>query len=110
MKYEDIAVQYPDLYPTAWKTSFGTFAPPGGESLPDAAQRMKAFVLAAAHEHPGQTLLFVTHAGILRAFWGHILGVPPEKTAEAVPFCRNGGHAILQVEEGRIVPLGYDLP
>ncbi len=110
MTYEQIAVRYPTLYPAVWKESFCTFAPPGGESLPQAAQRMRAFVLTAAQEHPEQTLLFVTHAGILRAFWGDLLGLPPQQATKQVPFCKNGGYAVLQVNGGDIRPLAYDAP
>ncbi len=107
MRYADIAVQYPHLFPDAWRDAFGVFCPPQGESLPDAAARLHAFVLRAARQWPNGTLLFVTHAGVLRAFWGHITGVAPENLTKALPFCPNGAYAKLTVEDGRIAPAEY---
>ena len=107
MRYEDTAAQYPALYPKLWQESFGIFCPPGGESLPKAAERLEAFVREVARANEGKTLLFVTHAGILRAFWGRILGIAPEELAQHLPFCENAAYSVLQVDENAIHPLCY---
>ncbi|MBO4301067.1 MAG: histidine phosphatase family protein [Desulfovibrio sp.] len=53
-----------------------TFVPPGGESF-RMAQRRALFTLARWRQrYPDGTLLFVTHAGIMRALLAHWLALP----------------------------------
>jgi probable phosphoglycerate mutase len=42
------------------------FRPPGGESRRDVWQRGRAALAAAAHRWPGETLLVVTHEGMIK--------------------------------------------
>lgn len=48
---------------------------PGGESFRQMQKRSVAFVTSLALEHPGQTLLLVTHAGVIRGLVSHCLGL-----------------------------------
>jgi len=52
---------------------------PGGESIRQVYARVAAFFDATAREHPGRTLVVVTHGGILDALYRHVTGTPLEK-------------------------------
>ncbi|HET7521592.1 MAG TPA: histidine phosphatase family protein [Candidatus Limnocylindria bacterium] len=62
----------------AWRDSGGELEPPGGESLPAARQRVAATVDALLSGAPDgtDTLLLVSHGGILRLAAGQLLGLP----------------------------------
>ncbi|MCX7625982.1 MAG: histidine phosphatase family protein [Candidatus Sumerlaeaceae bacterium] len=44
-----------------------TWAPPQGETMVQVRDRVRTFLLSLARQHTGQTLLLVTHSGIVRA-------------------------------------------
>lgn len=48
---------------------------PEGESFRQMQQRSVRFLVSQAESHPGQTLLFVVHAGVIRGFVCHFLGL-----------------------------------
>ena len=73
---------WPDAHITLvglpWATRFVEHAPPGGESFQDLYRRATAFYTDCAERHPGQTVLVVTHAGVIRALLAHALKLPLE--------------------------------
>jgi broad specificity phosphatase PhoE len=58
----------------AWQDD-PTLAPPQGESLDAMSKRVQSAVTAIAQEHPGQTIVLVTHTGPLKAILCAALGV-----------------------------------
>jgi ribonuclease H / adenosylcobalamin/alpha-ribazole phosphatase len=58
----------------AWQDD-PTLAPPQGESLEAMSKRVLAAVTAIVQEHPGQTIVLVTHTGPLKAILCAALGV-----------------------------------
>jgi len=58
----------------AWQDD-PTLAPPQGESLEAMSKRALAAVKAIVQEHPGQTIVLVTHTGPLKAILCTALGV-----------------------------------
>jgi len=107
MSFDAIAREYPELYPGPWRDSFGMFQPPEGESMVAAAQRLYDFSLACCRAHGGGHILLVTHAGILRAFWGKLMGIAPEELAARLPFCPNASYSCAELRDGCLVPLFY---
>lgn len=105
--YAAIATEYPALYPRVWEESFGLLEPPGGEALTAAAERLFAFVSEVSARHAGQALLFVTHAGILRAFWGKLMGIDPSELSRRLPFAANASYSLAVCEDGVLRPLLY---
>ena len=51
--------------------------PAGAEPLENFGQRVAAVFERLARDHPGQHLLVVAHAGVIRATLGHVLQAPP---------------------------------
>lgn len=77
------------------------FRYPGGESWGDVQRRALAFVLDLERRHPGDSVLLVTHAGVIASLVAHHLGEPAGRYVR-VRF----GHDFLgrlRVEGGRIV-------
>lgn len=110
LSFDEIERRYPDLYPGPWRDAFGVFQPPEGESMVAAAQRLYDFAMECCERHAGGAVLFVTHAGILRAFWGKLMGIPPEELAARLPFCPNASYSCAELRDGCLTPLFYGKP
>lgn len=75
--YLEIKKSEPDVY-AAWSKDPIHNAPPGGESVVDLCQRVQNYLSVLSQEHKGKRIALVTHAGIIRAFLVHALGMPVE--------------------------------
>ena len=53
--------------------------PPGGEALPGFIERGFSALSAIAEKHPDQTVLAVSHGGVLATFLRRVMGVPLEQ-------------------------------
>ncbi|MDZ7812083.1 MAG: histidine phosphatase family protein [Ideonella sp.] len=62
--YAEIEQQWPDLS-ELWRRRLPEFGPEGGESLQDFSDRCVAAFAALAAPHEGQTVVMVTHGGVL---------------------------------------------
>jgi len=62
--YEAIAAQWPEES-RRWRQRDPDFAPPGGESPLQTQARVAQCVQAIAERHPGQSIVLVTHGGVL---------------------------------------------
>ena len=51
---------------------------PGGESRRDFHERVVAGVEAIARRHAGETVVLVTHGGVLSTLYRHVHGIPLE--------------------------------
>ncbi|HET9287175.1 MAG TPA: histidine phosphatase family protein [Gaiella sp.] len=76
--YDEIAASLPDLY-AAWMTTPTAVRFPGGESYADLHARSDAAVSALRTAHEGETVVAVTHGGIVRAVLHSVLGLAPER-------------------------------
>ncbi|MGB9690738.1 MAG: histidine phosphatase family protein [Candidatus Sumerlaeaceae bacterium] len=70
--YEGLtAAEIEQLYPGTRFHDVGgsreTWAPPRGETMAEVRERLRLFLLDLAAAHAGQTVLLVTHSGIVRA-------------------------------------------
>ncbi|MBS1955314.1 MAG: histidine phosphatase family protein [Cyanobacteria bacterium SZAS-4] len=72
--YWDIKKNDPEIY-EAWSKDPITNRPPGGESIEDLCDRIRDNLLALIKTYEGQTVAFVTHAGIIRAILVNALGM-----------------------------------
>ena len=52
-----------------WRRRDANFAPDGGESLPEFAGRIQAWLAQAARVHKDQQICVVTHGGVLDVVW-----------------------------------------
>ena len=76
--YDEIAASLPELY-AAWMTKPTEVRFPGGESYADLHVRSLAAVSRLRTADDGQTVVAVTHGGVVRAVLSHVLGMPAER-------------------------------
>jgi len=78
----------------------------GGESYEEMGDRVIAGVLRIAAEHPGETLLFVTHGGSIRACRAAAAGVGYAESRAAVPGVLANCQVVeLRLADGRLAQL-----
>jgi alpha-ribazole phosphatase len=76
--YDEIAATLPELY-AQWMRMPTAVRFPGGESYEDLRARAVAAVTELRSAHDGETVIVVTHGGIVRATVADALGVPAER-------------------------------
>ncbi len=64
LTYDEVKRRFPDVY-ARFETRDSGFAIPQGESLQQLAARVENALRRIAGDHPGQTVLVVTHGGVL---------------------------------------------
>ncbi len=62
----------------AWEADRLKNAPPGGETLEQFGSRIEAAYNEINHNHPDETVLLVSHGGVLKILLCRVLGLPPE--------------------------------
>jgi probable phosphoglycerate mutase len=68
-------------YPEEWhlyRTAGPDYAIPGGESAPQRFERSTTCLREIATHHPGETVVIITHGGVLNGLLRHTLGIPLE--------------------------------
>jgi len=76
----------------------------GGESYDEMGERVVAGVVALARDHPGATLLFVTHGGSIRACRAHAVGLSYHASrGSGMGSTRNCGLVELYLRDDRLV-------
>lgn len=73
LSIEEIAVRFPEEY-AACRSGEPDCRLGGGESRRDLVERAESFFLDAARRHPGEKVLAVTHAGVIRALFTLLAG------------------------------------
>ena len=64
LTYDEVKRRFPDVY-TRYRSRDSAYAIPDGESLQQLAARAESALRRIARDHPGQTVLVVTHGGVL---------------------------------------------
>jgi broad specificity phosphatase PhoE len=96
-----------DEFLHGWRENFGTFTPPGGEKVSDAADRFYNAVLEVARENEGKTVLIAAHAAVIRAFWGKVSSIAPSDVASRVKFPLNASVSRVEYKDGKLIPISY---
>ena len=81
------------------KSGGADYAPPGGESNRALTTRITAALASIAAQHVGETIVVVTHGGVLSALFRHVIGLPleaPRRFARA-----NATWNVFTVENGK---------
>lgn len=77
LKTEEVQRAYPDEY-RLHKTLGPDYAIPGGESMRQQVERNLACLEEIALRHLGETIVVVTHGGVLSGLFRHVLSIPLE--------------------------------
>jgi probable phosphoglycerate mutase len=72
---EQLKEKFPEQY-RLHRTLGAEYVIPGGESVQQQVARNVECLSAIATNHPGQTIVVVTHGGVLSGFFRHTLGIP----------------------------------
>ena len=75
LTFDEIQRKYPAEY-TFWMEKPTEIRFPGGESLADLSARVQAFLTGLLETHRAQTVLAVSHAGVIRLILANALGLP----------------------------------
>jgi len=89
---------YPAEY-ARFKSRDPGHGPPGGESVRQIFERVSAVFTDLAGKHPGQTLVVVTHGGVLDSLYRLVNGVPLEQIRDFPIF--NASINIVRYENAR---------
>ncbi len=95
-----------DMYLPSYETKFPVFSG-NGETVIGAALRFLRTAVSVAKKNLGKTLLVGTHAGVLRAFFGLMLGIAPANMGRELPFAINASLSYVLYRGGRLIPLVY---
>lgn len=99
MRVPDIQAQHPDIW-ARWRAFDPDYAPPGCESQRQFQARVMGAVARLVVRHPGQTLVMVTHGGVLDMIYRAAHGLPlggPRQCAipnAGISRVRTDGHAL----------------
>ena len=99
--------EYPEQFLVGWHKNFGTCKVPGGESVPELAERIYRTTIDIARENDGKTLLFGCHAAAIRSFWGKVTNTKPEDVCEMIPFPKNASFTVVEFDGEKINPIVY---
>lgn len=99
--------KFHDEFTIGWRQNFGTFTAPDGESVVAMAERMAEGLKNIASKHAGENVLVASHAAAIRALWGKISGLAPNKWADAYPFPTNASYSVIKYRAGDLVPVSY---
>ncbi len=106
--FAEIAAEEGELY-LLWRGKFGPVVFPGGENIMAAGRRFYDAVLDIAGKNKGKTVLITAHAGVIRSFWGQLLGLLPEEIGERLPFATNASTSYLAYDGARLIPGEYSV-
>lgn len=73
----EIAQQYPAEWQAYQSEAQYTYQPPNGESHAQKSIRAVETLNRLTDQHPGETIVMVSHAGIIRAVFEYVLHLPP---------------------------------
>ena len=99
--------EHHDEFMIGWRQNFGTFTAPNGESVVHMADRMSSGIEKIASMHAGANILVASHAAAIRALWGKISGLTPDKWAEAYPFPTNASYSLIEYDGRALKPISY---
>ena len=107
MRVEDIIAVNSHEFIDGWRAEFGTFRIPGGESVPEVAERIHSEIKRIAEENVGKTVLVTFHAAAIRAFFGKILNIPTGELADALWFPANASVSVVYYDGEKLIPGEY---
>lgn len=106
-RIDELEKEYPVEFLIGWHQNFGTCKTPGGESVPETAERIYAAVMDIAAQNRGKTVLIACHAAAIRSFWGKITGTKAEDVCASIPFPKNASFTVVEFDGERLIPIQY---
>ena len=107
MRVADIMSEYPSEFIDGWRSNFGIFTIPGGESIPSLAERIYNAILDIANKNRGKAILIGCHAAAIRSFWGKLTEIPPRELASSLSFPLNASVSTVYFDGEKLIPGEY---
>lgn len=98
--YADLERKFPDSY-GVWRTQIGLARCPGGESVAELQERVRACVEEIVRNHPGETVCIVTHATPIRVMECLWTNTPLEQM-HTIPWVSNASVTVAEYDEAGI--------
>lgn len=98
LTYKTIAETYPEAY-AVWQHDVGHCRCPGGESAKEMGERAFSAISRLSEKHPGQTVIVVTHATVLRALES-LIKTGSADSMKDIPCMGNASVSVLVCENG----------
>ena len=106
-KIDELEKLWPEKFCVDWLQNFGCCTVPGGESVPQVAERIYNEIMRIGKENAGKTVLIACHAAAIRAFWGKVTETPAERVAAEIPFPTNASCTTVIFDGERLIPVKY---
>lgn len=102
----DIKLEEPEAFARR-EASLGTFHFPNGECFRDLYDRASLYLSELAERHDGETVLVVTHGGVIRVLAAVWKGIPIEQV-QLVPDPKNTSITVAEYENGKMKLLSFN--
>lgn len=96
------------MYQTFCSTYIDTVFP-SGESVFDAGVRYGEALSRIAEAYPNGSVIVASHAGVIRALWGELLGLSPLDYEKDLFFPSNASVTVFDFDGERLLPVAYSL-
>lgn len=104
---DEVRARYSDTW-SAWQSGKG-LNPPGGEGHAAFYQRVVDCFVQIVAQHHGETVMVVSHGGVISQVVSHVIGVPEEGAGRRFALRGNTGITIVEVgEHGPLLTLLND--
>lgn len=98
--FEEMGPRYPEEY-RLWMTDRGNSRCPGGESVAEMTERVRAAILRIAGENPDRTVLLVSHATPIHAMYALAVNGSLDNM-NSLPLAPNAGLTVLDCDNGKL--------
>ncbi len=103
----DLAEANDPIYMIDFKSRFGYFRAPGGESSEELGERIYKMAEKYARENEGKTLLIACHAAAIRTLCAKVLGYDKDGLSSKIDFPQNASLTTLTYENGGFALVKY---
>ncbi len=107
VKMEELSEKVGESFKYYWTKDFGIYKFPSGESTLEAGERFYREAERIAKAEAGKKILIAAHAGVIRSFWGIMLGLPREELGSLYPFATNASVSRAEYSDGKFTPISY---
>lgn len=103
----DLREREGEAFSRYWTSDFGVYHFPGGENTAEAGERFYRECERIAKANEGRRILVAAHAGVIRSFWGIVMGIPRAQLGAKIPFPTNASLSRVEYKDGKFTPISY---
>lgn len=103
----DLREREGEAFSRYWTSDFGVYQFPRGENTAEAGERFYRECERIAKANEGRRILIAAHAGVIRSFWGIIMGIPRAELGDKISFPTNASLSRVEYNGGKFTPISY---